>query len=163
MVEGTIKFILDEQLGKLARWLRIIGQDAEYQRQVSDDELLARARSQGRVVLTRDRSLAERAAGVTVICLAANYPAWQLREVVERFKERIKIRVFSRCVACNGEVEAVDKDEVRDQVPAFVFATQEQFTRCRRCGKIYGKATHRDRVEVQLKEVLGELYIREEV
>lgn len=158
MAEQGIKFICDEQLGKLSRWLRIIGLDAEYKREIEDHELLARADSEGRVVLTRDRGLEKRSSGTRVICLLENYPALQLREVVELFGDKISIRVFSRCVACNGEVEPVGKDEVEGEVPPFVFATQDKFTRCLKCGRTYWKATHRDRVEVQLRDVLGELY-----
>lgn len=159
MSEGPIKFICDEQLGKLSRWLRVIGQDALYEREIEDDVLLARARGEGRVALTRDRGLAEVAPpGVRVVCLESNYPAHQLREVVELFSGRIEIAVFSRCVSCNGEVREASRSEVAGLVPPFVFETRDRFTRCLACGKIYWKATHRDRVEIQLRDVLGAHY-----
>lgn len=156
-MEETIKFFCDEQLGKLARWLRIVGQDVRYEREISDLDLLARARAEARVVLTRDRRLAARAEGAAVVCLAENYPALQLREVVAHFTGRIQLRVFSRCVVCNAEIEEVAKAEVEQSVPPFVFASQEHFTRCVSCGRVFWKATHHDRVMLALKDVLGEL------
>jgi len=153
-----LKFFCDEQLGKLARWLRIIGQDAAYEREIEDGELLSRAKAEDRMVLTRDTHLEEKGAGARVTWLAANYPAHQLREVVGRFGDRIEIAVFSRCVDCNGEVEAIAKADVEGKVPPFVFSTQEHFNRCVDCAKIYWQATHRERIEVQLRDVLGELY-----
>ncbi len=158
MQDEPTKFFCDEQLGKLARWLRIIGQDTGYQRDIKDRELISRARAEARIILTRDTRLAEKAPDAPVVVLCENYPARQLREVVELFKDRIEIRVFTRCAVCNGEIEEVGKKEVEGKVPPFVYATQENFTRCRSCGRIYWKATHRDRVETQLREVLGELY-----
>jgi uncharacterized protein len=157
MADGP-KFYCDEQLGKLARWLRIIGQDTAFARDIADDELLRRARAELRIVLTRDTRLAARADGVEVVWLTENYPFHQLREVVELFAGRLVIRVFSRCPDCNGEVEAVAKDAVRDLVPPFVFMSQERFTRCRSCGKIYWQATHHARIDLQLRQVLGEHY-----
>jgi len=153
-----VNFFCDEQLGKLNRWLRIIGQDSVWEREIDDDELLKRARDEGRTVLTRDTRLARKADDVEVICLDANYPAHQLREVVELFRDKIEIRVFSRCVECNGTLEAIAKSLVEGKVPPFVFKTQEKFTMCKNCGKLYWQATHRERIDVQLKDILGEMY-----
>jgi hypothetical protein len=154
-METGPRFFCDEQLGKLARWLRIIGQDTLYERQIADADLIARARAEGRIVLTRDRRLPERAAGVEIIVLAENYPALQLREVARLFAGRMSIRVFSRCVACNGEIEPVAKAGLEGQVPPFVFATQNEFTRCRDCGRVYWQATHRARVDHILGDLIG--------
>lgn len=158
MEDPPLRFFCDEQLGKLARWLRIIGQDTLYQREIDDAELLDRARAEKRIVLTRDRNLAALAPDVEVVCLEENYPALQLREVVERFEGRIEVMVFVRCAVCNRLVEPVARAEVENLVPPFVFSTQEQFTRCPGCGRVYWKATHRDRVELQLRDILGPLY-----
>jgi uncharacterized protein len=153
-----LRFLCDEQLGKLARWLRIIGLDAEYEREAVDEALLARARHEGRFLLTRDSHLAEKGPDVKVIHLEENYPAHQLREVVEMFRDQFEIRVFSRCPACNGEVAPLDKAAAAGRVPDFVYRTQEHFTYCPHCGRVYWQATHRDRIEIQLRDILGELY-----
>ena len=158
MAGQPLRFFCDEQLGKLARWLRIIGLDAKYQRKIDDSKLLSQARKEQRIILTRVSKLAEKDPQAQVVLLKTNYPAHQLREVVEIFKHQVQIKVFSRCAACNGEIEPVPKCEVESLVPPYVAQTQERFTRCKTCGKIYWQATHRQRVEIQLRDILGELY-----
>jgi len=163
----SLRFFCDEQLGKLARWLRVIGQDTAYERAIADSDLIARAAAEGRTILTRDHRLPERARKIhppdaagpdrapQIIILAENYPALQLREVVGRFRDHILISVFSRCPVCNAATAPVAKAEVVGRVPPFVFATQEDFTRCPGCGRVYWQATHRDRVDVVLKDLLN--------
>lgn len=160
MTDG-LRFLLDEQLGKLARWLRIIGQDAAYQNAIPDDELLERAAAEGRIILTRDHRLPDRArrAGladrVTIVVLAENYPALQLREVFQMYRDRLQVSVFSRCPVCNAATIPESKDRVENEVPPFVFATQTEFTRCPQCRRVYWQATHRSRVNTVLKDLLG--------
>ncbi len=158
MDSTPLRLFCDEQLGKLARWLRILGIDTEYEKEICDEELVRRARAEGRVVLTRDRSLAEKAPDLEVHCFQENYPALQLQEFARLFRDRAKIELFTRCAVCNGEIEEIDKTLAKDKVPPFVYKTQEKFTRCTSCGRIYWKATHRDRIELQLQELLGEFY-----
>jgi len=162
-----LKFLCDEQLGKLARWLRILGQDVVYKNKFSDSEMIERAKKESRLILTRDHNLAERLfqEGVRYYLVEENYPAHQLREVVERFQNQIRLRVFSRCVECNLPLKDIEKAEVADRVPPFVFQTQEVFRLCPGCGKIFWSATHRQQVDLQLRDILGDLYdrLREEV
>jgi len=160
MTDG-LRFLLDEQLGKLARWLRIIGQDAAYQREIPDAQLLERAAAEGRVILTRDHRLSARARAlsfadrVTIVVLTENYPALQLREVFQMYRERIQVAVFSRCPVCNAATAPEDKNRVEAEVPPFVFTTQTEFTRCPECRRVYWQATHRSRVALALKDILG--------
>lgn len=165
--EQALKFLCDEQLGKLARWLRIIGQDAFFKNRLGDKELIELAEKETRIVLTRDHKIVKLLSkkGLAYYFLTENYPALQLREVVERFQDKIRIRVFSRCVECNLALEQVLKEDVKDLVPPFVYKHQSQFKRCPGCKKIFWSATHKSQVELQLKSVLGEIYdkISEEV
>jgi len=158
MNDAPLRLFCDEQLGKLARWLRILGIDTEYEKEIDDEELINRSRTEGRLILTRDRGLAEKAPDLEVHCLQENYPALQLQEFARLFRDRATIRLFTRCAVCNGEIEEIDKAFVKEKVPPFVYKTQEKFTRCISCGRIYWKATHRDRIEFQLRELLGEFY-----
>ncbi|RLG58298.1 hypothetical protein DRN86_05765 [Candidatus Geothermarchaeota archaeon] len=158
----SLKFICDEQLGRLARWLRILGQDVVYQNQVSDSQIIEQAKKESRMVLTRDHNLAEKLfqEGIKYYLVEENYPAHQLREVVERFQSQLQLRVFSRCVECNLPLEEIEKAKVKNLVPPFVFQTQEVFRRCPGCGKIFWSATHRQQVDLQLRDILGDLYDR---
>jgi hypothetical protein len=156
------KFLCDDMLGKLARWLRIIGQDVYYKNRLSNEELIEIAGRESRFVLTRDSRLAKTLSEKSIphCIVTENYPAHQLKEVVENFQDRIRIRVFSRCSDCNVILEPASKEEIADKVPPFVFKTQTVFRRCPNCGRVFWAATHRTHVEEQLKYVLGELYDR---
>jgi len=158
--EQALKFLCDEQLGKLARWLRISGQDAFFKNRLGDNELIELAEKEARIVLTRDHKLVKLIAkkGLAYYFLTENYPALQLRELVERFQDKIRIRVFSRCVECNLALEPILKEEVKDLVPPFVYKHQDLFRRCPGCKKIFWAGTHKSQVELQLKSVLGEIY-----
>ena len=163
LMPGSLRFFCDEQLGKLSRWLRIIGQDTAYERAIADADLLARAAAEARIVLTRDHHLPKLARknsapdrAPQVIVLAENYPALQLREVVELFRDRMQISIFSRCPVCNAETVKVAKEEVAAQLPPFVAASQQEFTRCPGCGRVYWQATHRARVDLVLRDLLEE-------
>jgi len=165
--DKALPFICDDQLGKLARWLRIIGQDVYYQNRIANEELISIAERESRLVLTRDLRLSKTLAQKSLphYIVMENYPAHQLKEVVALFQDRIKIRVFSRCADCNVALEPASKESVADQVPPFVFRTQSQFRRCPQCGRIFWAGTHRGKVDAQLKSILGDLYnmLREEV
>jgi len=158
--EPAIKFLCDDMLGKLGRWLRIIGQDVFYRNRIDNRELIEIAKRESRLVLTRDlrlvKTLAEERLPHSLV--EENYPAHQLKEVVEKFQDRIRIRVFSRCADCNLELKAVDKEEVKDKIPPFVLKTQTYFRQCPHCQRVFWAATHRAQVDKQLKYVLGELY-----
>lgn len=153
-----MRFICDEQLGKLSRWLKILGQDVIYKNNFPDDELITLAERERRILLTRDTRLIPRLGSVSYYFVKENYPADQLREVVERFQDEMRIDVFSRCVDCNRELYEIPKQEVIDKVPPFVFKTQEFFRTCIECKRIFWQATHRAHLEIQLSEILGELY-----
>jgi len=163
----NIKFLCDDMLGKLARWLRIIGQDVFYRNRIDDRELLAIARRESRLVLTRDLKLVKVLAEERIphYLVEENYPAHQLKEVVEKFQDRIRLRVFSRCADCNLELKPVNKEDIKDRIPPFVQQTQNYFRQCPGCGRVFWAATHRTQVDKQLQYVLGGLYdkLKEEV
>jgi len=166
-ISAELKFICDEQLGKLARWLKVIGQDVYYKNRLDDQKLMELAEKESRIVLTRDTRLLKNLEkkGLPYLFLLENYPALQLKEVVNHFQEQIRIRVFTRCTNCNVVLEEVSPKEAEGLVPPFVFKTQKQFRRCPSCKKFFWRGTHRPQVDLQLGAVLGELYnkLREEV
>ena len=157
----------DDQLGKLARWLRIIGQDVFYKNRLEDSELIDVAVRESRFILTRDLRLSKilEDRSIPHHIVLENYPAHQLKEVVAKFSDRIKIRVFSRCTECNLVLEPVDKEKVMDRIPPFVLKTQTRFRQCPGCKKVFWAATHRTHVDEQLVHLLGDMYftLKEEV
>jgi len=134
-----MKFIADMMLGRLARWLRLYGYDTLYGVK-DDDEIIAIGRREGRVILTRDSGLAERAKklGLEVILLDSNSLEGQVREL-KRFGVELK-ELFppnARCPKCNGPIRPVSKEEVRDKVPSKVYESYDEFYVCEDCGQIY--------------------------
>jgi len=138
-------------LGRLARWLRIIGCDVLYGTNYSGRGLLAAARAEGRVVLTRDRRIVRRHDVPAHLFVDSDHVREQLRQVVDAFGLSPATSLFQRCVECNGELEGVARDEVAGKVPPFVLDTQQDFRRCRRCRHLYWDATHVARVRRELE------------
>ncbi|MGE5189036.1 MAG: Mut7-C RNAse domain-containing protein [Gemmatimonadota bacterium] len=153
----TVRFIADGMLGKLATWLRILGCDVEYLGDLPDDEIAERALRTGRVILTRDTLLVRRRK-VRDNHFFVTGDGWrdQLRQVVGAFGIDPGARLFTRCVRCNEPLEPVDKPLVAGRVPPYVYETQEIFSACPSCRRLYWPATHRERMERQLREIFKE-------
>ncbi len=143
-------FVADKTLGRLARWLRILGCDVLYGSNFSGVGLLAAARRDGRTLLTRDRRLAKRREAPPLLLIEDDGFRAQLRQVVGAFEIDTTAELFRRCVDCNTELTVVERDEVAGRVPTFVFDTQRSFRRCPRCGHLYWEATHVERVKREL-------------
>ena len=138
-------------LGRLARWLRILGCDVLYGTNYSGRGLLAAARAEGRVVLTRDRHLLRKHDVPEHLFIDSDHVREQLRQVVSGYAIDPVGALFRRCAECNGEIEIVARDAAEGKVPAFVFETQQEFHRCRGCGHLYWHATHVERVRRELE------------
>jgi uncharacterized protein with PIN domain len=151
-----LRFIADAMLGKLAKWLRILGCDVAYDPDISDREIADRGRREGRIILTRDTLLIRRreVRGNHFLVHGDSYRD-QLRQVVTHFAIDPEGDLFTRCVRCNESLTEVDKDQVAGKVPSYVYGTQESFGGCVRCGRIYWKATHWKEMERHRKEMLG--------
>jgi uncharacterized protein len=145
------KFAADRMLARLARWLRLLGADVLFDPQLGGHELLGRARAEGRITLTRDKRL--RTAS-DALYLESNLFRDQLREVLARFPFDLRRGAFTRCSHCNETLAEAGRDTVVRRVPPFVYASQERFCRCPRCGRIYWGATHPERIRREL-EAMG--------
>lgn len=138
-------------LGSLARWLRLLGYDAELDTVSSDEELARRAEREGRWLLTRDRRLA--AVGPRSLLVRSENLDGQVAEVLGRLGlEAGEGRLGTRCSACNGEVHAVPRSAVRGLVPGHVWNTVREFRRCSRCGRVYWRGSHVSRIEARIEE-----------
>ncbi|ASJ09662.1 hypothetical protein A3L11_10620 [Thermococcus siculi] len=134
-----MRFIADMMLGRLARWLRLYGYDTLYGVE-DDDEILRIARDEGRVILTRDATLSERARrlGLEVILLGSNSFEEQIEELKSfgvEFRELFPAN--ARCPKCNGPIKPVSKEEIRNKVPESVYRKYDEFYVCENCGQIY--------------------------
>ncbi len=136
-----MRFLVDGMLGRLAKWLRILGYDVLYFRDLEDPELAGLAEAEGRILLTADEELGQRQEGEGRILISSDDWREQLRELAQ-VVELDTDRLFTRCIECNVPLERARGEEVRGRVPPFVLATQEEFSRCPQCGRIYWKGSH---------------------
>ncbi|MGC8633262.1 MAG: Mut7-C RNAse domain-containing protein [Candidatus Limnocylindrales bacterium] len=138
---GEATFVLDGHLGRLAAYLRLAGFDTLYRRDAEDDDL-ARLAADGRVLLTRDIGLLRRSMVLRGAFVRSQWPACQLVEMFERFDLAGAMHPFSRCLACNGRLEPIERDRVGPLVPPRVYREQTEFRRCPRCGRIFWRGSH---------------------
>jgi uncharacterized protein with PIN domain len=142
-------------LGRLARWLRILGYDTRYEAHLEDAALVRRALQEERVILTRDRTLPEEFRVPALVLVEAERPEEQLRELVTRFQLDTEGRLFTRCSRCNAALEAVARDQIAERVPPRVFRDHDHFKRCPGCGRIYWEGSHADRIRDAIRRALG--------
>ena len=145
MSDNEIRFAADRMLGRLAKWLRILGCDVSYGRHLSGHGLIRAARADGRLILTRDRSLARKHPPPFLFIESDDYVE-QLRQVLRDCALRPGTGLFSRCLVCNSQLQRRAKESVEKLVPPYVFATQERFSWCGRCRKLYWPATHQQKM-----------------
>ncbi|HSA58576.1 MAG TPA: Mut7-C RNAse domain-containing protein [bacterium] len=146
-----MRFAVDEMLGKLARWLRMMGFDVSYRRPVDDLLLIGEARDEERIILTRDTRLIRKLRPEEYCFISHDHLEDQCRELFERFPGLLNERApLSRCVECNVPLEEIEKKKVKDKVWPFVFETQNRFTTCPDCGRIYWEATHVEKIKRRL-------------
>lgn len=151
--DAAPRFVADAMLGRLARWLRLLGFDCVYDAEAGDDEVVRRALDEGRILLTRDRSLPEEWWIQDVCVLRAERPDDQLVEVVERLGLRDRLRPLTRCSECNGPLRPLPRESARGRVPEGVLAREERFWECADCGHVYWQGSHADRI----REVVARL------
>lgn len=148
------RFVLDVNLGKLAKWLRFLGFDSLYRNDYSDPELVTIAAGEQRIVLTRDRRLLFAKAIEHGYWVRAVHPEKQLAEVLQHFDFYQAIRLFARCAICNGQLQPVAKAEVFDQLAPKTKLYYQQFHRCTDCRQIYWQGSHIDKLRLRLKDIL---------
>ena len=149
------KFFADAMLGTLARWMRTLGYDVLYDSGIDDAVLLLKAAQDGRVVLTRDTLLMRRRmAKGRAVFIESEDLGGQLKQVAALFPIE-KEKLFTRCLRCNAPLEHIDKQSVREKVPPFVFSTQNDFSSCQVCKRVYWGATHRKRMLEDLSKLLA--------
>lgn len=147
--DATPRLLADAMLGKLARWLRILGYDTLYL-QDADASIAQRARAEGRIVLTRDHGLAQRR-GLRTLLINAQDLDTQIIEVVSALGRPVD--AAPRCMLCNGKLRRIPVEVARSFVPSYVAETQTLFHRCAECGKIYWQGTHWQGIARQVQQV----------
>lgn len=136
-------FLLDNHLGRLARYLRLLGFDALYPpHHLADAELAQMAHDEQRIMLTRDRGLLMRSVVIHGYCLRTKESEGQLMAVLDRYALRQKIRPWTRCLRCNGRLQPVPKTAVVERLEPKTQKYFHEFHICTTCRQIYWKGSH---------------------
>lgn len=154
-----MRFVVDSNVGRLARWLRIAGFDTLFVRGIDDNRLVRIALDEDRVLLTRDRQILKRrlvtSGRLKVILIEDDEVKAQLRQVLTALNLAGQLRPFSLCVECNEPLVPREKGEVEELVPPYVFRTQTQYMQCPSCLRIYWRGTHWARMSRELEGIVG--------
>lgn len=138
-----MRLVADAMLGRLVKWLRVLGYDTLYWRG-DDAGLVHLALAENRLLLTRDTRLPSRLPPGRTLLIESDHYDEQLRQVIERLGR--PPRIGHRCLRCNHPLETTDKAELRGRVPEFVWDRHERFARCPGCLRIYWEGTHFQRM-----------------
>jgi len=140
------RFAVDVNLGRLARLLRVLGFDVWWSSDADDATLAEVSLDEQRILLTRDRGLLKRRAITHGLFVHSQHPEEQTLEVIRRLDLSQRLAPLTRCLHCNGELAAVSKDEVIDQLEPLTRQYYEEFSRCVECGRIYWAGSHHARL-----------------
>jgi uncharacterized protein with PIN domain len=140
------KFIVDCNVGKLTKWLRLMGYDVRFFNGRDDSHLVVTAQAEGRVILTRDTQIMKRrvitSGKLKAILIQSDKPERQIHQVIDALDLDSQFKPFTLCLECNQPLVERSKGEVEDLVPLYVFQTQSQFMQCPVCHRIYWRGTH---------------------
>ena len=148
------RFVLDVHLGRLARYLRMMGFDSLYENNYSDDDLVRISNFEKRAILTRDIRLLMRKEVLRGYWLRSQRINDQVSEVICRFDLRNAIHSFSRCTVCNGIIHPVGEETVKLKFPGYLFSPGTAFFICTNCDHIYWKGSHCMRFETLLRKLV---------
>ena len=139
------KYVVDANLGRLARYLRLLGFDCLYRNDYSDEMVAKISSEDGRIVLTRDRSLLQRKIIIYGYFVRASTPRTQVKEVLKRFDLFHLIAPLSRCTRCNGKLKKIDKQKIVHRLKPLTKRYYNNFLICAGCGQIYWQGSHYER------------------
>ena len=150
------RFVVDNHLGRLAVYLRMLGFDTLYRNDYQDAELARVSEQEERTLLTRDRRLLMRNQVTQGYCVRDTVPRQQLAEVVVRFGLRPDVAPFRRCMRCNGLLEPVAKETILDRLQPLTRRYFDEFRICTQCDQVYWKGSHYERMQRLIDQVLQE-------
>ena len=151
-VSNAPRFVADCHLGKLAKYLRLMGYDTLYFTQIDDNDLIRIANDEGRIILTRDKELSERKKAPCTLLHATKLDK-QLKELLKIYRLAGESAPFSRCIVCNTPLEPIDKASVLERIPAKVANYFDRFEICRECDRIYWHGDHYKKMKKYIEKV----------
>lgn len=138
-------FAAEKTLGKLAKWLRLLGFDTIYEPEVAAEEFVQKLEND-RILLTRTRRTRRKSPTYKLIFVHSDNWAEQLKQIIlELGLKAAQTRPFSRCLQCNIPIVSAEKDTLWGRVPDYIFETHDHFLSCPKCGKVYWSGSHTER------------------
>lgn len=147
-------FIADVHLGKLTNTLRLLGLDTAYNDDWDDEEIIRRSNAGPRMILTRDRELLKRSVARYGYWVRSVNPDEQIQELFARFALSDLVQPFTRCMKCNGKLQPVSLEQVKQQVPPKVQQWHSEYWQCTACGQIYWQGSHYEDLQQKVDKLL---------
>ncbi len=151
------RFVVDVNLGKLARLLRFCGFDTLYRNDLKDDEVIRISRDEKRTILTRDVGILKHNTVSHACWIREEEPYEQLKEVFERFQLENALEPFSRCSRCNAELMPVKKKDIQLNLEKNTMQHFYEFYQCSRCRQVYWKGSHYECMSRRIEQVKREV------
>lgn len=148
------RFMVDAHLGKLARYLRMLGFDAAYQQNSDNAGIIERSLKEKRIILTRSPELLKHTSVTHGYWLRHHDPRSQLLEVLEELDLSRQAKPFTRCMTCNGRIEKVEKTSLAGRVNPLILGRFSEFRQCLECGKTYWKGSHHERMAQLISDLV---------
>jgi uncharacterized protein with PIN domain len=148
------KFVLDVHLGKLAKYMHMLGFDTAYNNSFTDEEIIKISKREKRTILTKDRGILKRNEVTHGYWVRNTNPEKQIAEVVERFDLRNSVSQFSRCLECNNLLTKVEKENIINRIPPKVLAQHEKYYICKACDQIFWAGSHYDKMQSLINKIL---------
>lgn len=154
------RFAADAMLGRLARWLRVLGYDTSYDMELSDPVLVRRAEAEDRILLTRDRHLLQELRPARAHEVRRDEPLLQLKDLVDAFQLAPPRELFTRCLLDNAALERLQEEDALPLLPEGARGLADTVRRCPRCGRLYWDGSHVRRMRAALQRALPEWRLR---
>lgn len=149
------RFILDVHLGKLCKYLRMLGFDTYYRNDLADDEIVKISVTEKRIILTRDLGILKIGAVTHGYWIRSKNSKEQLFEVFKRFDLKDKSRPFYRCTMCNNLVKEVKKTDIEHLLKMNTKIYFDKFYQCNDCKRVYWEGTHFKNMQNFIQEITG--------
>lgn len=153
------RFIVDHNVGKLAKWLRIMGYDSVFFDGDDDSQMVRQALAEGRIILTRDTGIMKRRVinngRLKAVLIESEEPERQMRQLMTALNLMENLRPFTLCLECNHPLVERTHEEVKGRVPPYVYRTQTQYMECPACHRIYWRGTHWEAMTRKLEKLAG--------
>lgn len=146
------KFMLPENLNKLAKWLRVLGYDAMVVRKISMANMIRMANRDRRIILTRAHKFAYSPHRFRRHLIVSEDHLQQLEEILD-LVDYNETELFTRCLECNRLLNSIEKSKIKQYVPYFIYENHDEFLYCRNCGKIYWPGTHYQNMKKKLEDI----------